>query len=392
MEELFAIKNIYGLYKGNEILVMASIMIIAFYPLLAIIKHFILPGVKKVADKKNENYSKIFAKNNLTSRIVWAFSGLYLMFWSDIFNNMISANPTMIFIENIILTIYIIISITLLLLSLMNILVDIYKTKGSAKRISIELHMHILKIIVIVCSALSIISLILGISISSLFTSLGAAAALLTFVFKDTVLGLLASLQITFQNIIKVGDWVSLPQYNADGDVEKITITVVVIRNFDQTYTTVPTSAFLTTGVKNWRPMFEKGGRRIKRSINIDIHTIKICEQKILDLFKKMPCMSDFVKENPNMFKEESGITNISMFRYYIQEYLKSNQDVHQEGFTFLVRALEPSPNGIPIELYVFTKNTSWVNYESVQGDIFDHLLGIMPQFELKSFQTVLKH
>lgn len=171
-----------------------------------------------------------------------------------------------------------------------------------------------------VSAILAIFSLVIGISISSLFTSLGAAAALLTFVFKDTLLGLIASLQVTFQNIIQVGDWVTLPQYNADGDIQKITITVVVIRNFDNTYTTVPTSAFLTTGVKNWRSMFEMGGRRIKRAISLDMSTIKICTQKELDAIKKLPYMLEFAAENTTLFDQESQTTNLTMFRSISKE------------------------------------------------------------------------
>jgi miniconductance mechanosensitive channel len=387
MEKLFTIKNIYQLYEGNEFIVLLCLMMVVFYPLLTIVKKLILPGMLKAADKKNKNYSKIFAKNNLSTRIILVFIAIYLMFWSDIFVSLHLMDQAMIRIKDLFITIYAIIAITSLLLTLLNIGTDIYKNKAVSKRIAIDLHMQIVKIIIMICAILAVISLVAGLSISGLFTSLGAAAALLTFIFKDTMLGLLASLQLTFQNIIQVGDWVTVPQYNADGDVVKITISIVTIRNFDKSYTTIPTTALLTTAVKNWRPMLEGGGRRIKRSINIDIHTIKICNQKTLDLLKKMPYMIDFAKNNADLFNEKCEITNVSMFRKYIQQFLTSNKDIHQEGFTFLIRELDPTSNGLPIELYIFTKDTGLESYESIQADIFDHLLAIIPQFNLKVFQ-----
>jgi miniconductance mechanosensitive channel len=391
MHELFAIKNVYSLYEGNQLLVMLGIMVIAFYPLLVIIKKLILPSVGKIVDKKNTNYTKIFAKHNLSKHVVWLFVAIYLMLWGDFLNKSDLMSATMASIKNVVLDIYVVITITSLLLTLMDVTVDLYQSKRKSVKVAIGLHMNILKLVVTICSVLSVFSLILSIPISSLFTSLGAAAALLTFVFKDTVLGLLASLQLTFQNIIQVGDWVTLPQYNADGDIKKITITVVVIRNFDGTYTTVPTSAFLLTSVKNWRQMFEEGGRRIKRSISLDMDTIKICDQTSLNVLKKMPTMLALAKESPELFNAKDEKTNISMFRYYIEQYLRSNQEIHQEGFTFLVRELDPTPTGIPIELYVFTKDTRWANYETIQADIFDHLLGVLPKFGLKAFQTIIR-
>ena len=387
MHELFAITDVYSLYRENQLLVMLGTMMIAFYPLLVMVKRLILPSVGKIVEKKSISYTKIFARHNLSRYVVWVLLAIYLMFWKSVFDKSDLISAAIIRIIDMILDLYVVIIITSLLLKLMDVTVDLYSNKYKSVIVDIGLHMNILKMIVMMCAILSILSLILGISVSSLFASLGAAAALLTFVFKDIVLGVLASLQLTFQNIIQVGDWVTLPQYNADGDIKKITISVVVIRNFDGTYTTVPTSAFLLTGVKNQRQMFEGGGRRIKRSISLDIDTITICDQDSLNLLKKMPGMLSLSKDNPEFFDIKAEKTNISMFRYYIEQYLRSHQQIHQEGFSFLVRELNPTELGIPIELYVFTKDTKWVNYESIQADIFDHLLGILPKFGLKIFQ-----
>ncbi len=391
MENLFTIKNIYTLYIEYQLLIMFSIMVISFYPFFLITKNILLPLMGKLIRVKDKLYPKLLSKHKLSNQIIKVFLALYMVFWADIFDksNLMTSVTTKI--KDVVITAYIIFTITSLILTIINITADLYNNRGLNKKIAIELHTQIFRIFIVLCAILAIFSLVVGISISSLFASIGAATALLTFVFKDIILGLIASLQVTFQNIIQIGDWVTMPQYNADGDIVKITITVVVIRNFDNTYTTVPTSAFLTSGVKNWRPMFEIGGRRIKRAISIDMDTIKICDQNELANIKNLPYMNDFAKENESLFDNKNQTTNLSMFRYYIGQCLKDNKNIHQEGFTFLIRTLDPTPNGISIELYVFTKDTKWINYEEIQANIFEHLLGMLPFFKLKAFQSVIR-
>lgn len=389
MEKLFALKDVYSLYEGNQLLVLVGIMIFAFYPLLFITKRLIFPGVHKIATLKGNNYDEIINKHRLTSRLIHLFIALYLMFWGDIFGKSKLVSEAVLRGKYFFVTLYLIFAITTFFLALVNIGGDIYKTKEVSRRVPIGLHAQIIKTVIVICAILTIISVVLGVSISALFTSIGAAAALLTFVFKDSVLGLMASIQLTFQDIIRVGDWVTLPSYNADGNIEKITITVVVIRNFDKTYTTVPIYAFLNTGVKNWRAMFQSGGRRIRRAITLDVDTIKICSQKDLNKFKKMPYMHDLAKAKPELFDAKNSVVNITMFRKYIEQYLKANDNIHQEeGFTFLVRQLDPTEHGLPIQLYIFTKDTKWTNHEEIQSDIFDHLFGVIHEFELKIFQS----
>lgn len=364
-------------------------MIVSFYPLLLIIKKITCKCVSKIIKNKDSYYNVILDKNYFTTKLIHLFSALYLMLWGDISEKSGVIADFIVRAKDLVINTYIVVTITLLILAIINIAVDIYKYKPTAIQTPIELHAQIVRIFITICAILSILSLVLGISISSLFTGIGAAAALLTFVFKDTVLGILASLQLTFQNIIKVGDWVTLPTYNADGNIEKITITVVVIRNFDNTYTTVPTYGFLTTGVKNWRAMFILGGRRIKRAIILDIDTIKISNQQHLNKMQSLSCMQRLVNDNNSLFDAKNNIANVTIFRHYINQYLRHHQQIHQEGFTFLVRQLDPTPHGLPIEIYVFTKDTNWTSYEAIQADIFEHLLGVMSHFDLRSFQCI---
>jgi miniconductance mechanosensitive channel len=389
MAELFAINDFYSLYKGNQTLVMFLIMIVAFYPLLYITKRVVTPSVNKIAKKRNDQYEKILDTHHFTSRLVHLFVAFYLMFWGNVFDEIDLITDKVVVIKDMMITIYLIFAISTFLLALLGIGADVYKTKSVSRRFPIGLHTQIIKMAVVVCAMLTAFSLIMGISIASLFTSLGAAAALLTFVFKDTVLGLTASIQLTFQDIIRVGDWITMPSYNADGDIEKITISVVTIRNFNKTITTVPTAAFLTNGITNWRAMFESGGRRIKRSISLDMDAIKICDQKTLDKFSKMSYIKELAKSEAPIFDSKNSTANITIFRKYIEQYLKANKNIHKEGFTFMVRQLEPTSYGVPLEIYAFTKDTKWVNHEAIQADIFDHILGIMPEFGLRAFQAV---
>lgn len=388
MGELFAIKEVYALYEGNQLLVMLGIMLITFYPFVFFVKKLLFPVVEKAADKKHPKYLQLSKKYNLSKHMMWVFVSLYLMIWSNLLGKSGLVPSAIEGFKDMLVSLAVIAAITSLLVTLIEIGAEAAKTQKNQIATALGLHMHILKIVVIICAVLSILTLILGVSVSSFFTSLGAAAALLTFVFKDTVLGLLASLQVTFQNIIQVGDWVTLPEYNADGEIQKITITVVTIRNFDGTYTTVPTTAFLNSGVKNWRHMFERGGRRIKRAISLDIDTVKICDQKMLDSLKKLPDMKGLLKQKAQWFDAKNCKTNLAMFRHYVESYLRAHQKIHKKDFTFIVRQLDPTPTGLPLELYVFTKDTNWVKYEAIQSDIFDHLLGVMPNFGLKAFQS----
>ncbi len=390
MSELFAMKNIAKLYTGNEAIVLICLMLAVFFPFLVIIRKLIFPGVNKVSQIRGNDYSNIFESYRVNSKILHIFTVFYIMFWEKLLESGNYLTKTFIKYADIALEVYIIYVVTTTINTFISVSVEMYKTKAVSRRLPLDLHSQILKILINLFAILAVFSLLFGLSISSLFTSLGAAAALLTFVFKDTVLGLLASLQLTYQDIIKVGDWVTLPNYKADGNIEKITITVIKIRNFDQTYTTVPTYAFLTTGVQNWRSMFEKGGRRIKRSISLDMDTISMLnkEQKQSLLEKKF--IKNFAKEHQDLVGTE-GVSNATLFRHYINFYLKMHQDIHNDGFTFLVRQLQPKETGLPIELYVFTKNTDWPIYEGIQADIFDHILSVMPEFKLKAFQTVIR-
>lgn len=270
------------------------------------------------------------------------------------------------------------------------------------KRIAIKPYLQVARLIAYFIAAIFIISMMVDKSPWALLTGLGAIAALLMLIFKDTILGLVASVQMSSYDIVRVGDWIVVPKYNANGDVTEVSLNMVKVQNFDKTITTIPTSALLTTSVTNWRGMEEAGGRRIKRSIHIDMHTIRFVDDSLMKKIKATQLLKSHVANKAqeidvhNSQLENKGLshingrclTNIGLFRAYCYQYLKAHPGIHDE-FTFLVRQLDPTPTGLPIQLYIFTKETDWGKYEDIQSDIFDHLLAILPHFELKVFQNM---
>ena len=385
MEHIFTSKVMdnYG-----QFILLIVLMLFAFYPLFLFVRKIANTLLLKLVEVKKQNYIDSFEKHRLPFCLTHLFISIYLFFWSEIFQQAGLLSILVIHVKDTALSIYATVFVTSTLVGLIGVLTDIYKAKPIAKKFPIVVHTHIAKIVIICCAAVIIISKVLAVSVASLFTSIGAAAALLSFIFKDTLLGLVASLQLTLQDIVRVGDVVTIPEFNTEGEVEMITITVVKIRNTDQTVTTVPTISLLSTGIKNWRSMHEAGGRRIKRAVSIDIGTIKFCTPETLSYFKKLDFMQDYAKQYSEVFKGKAQITNLTLFRHYMNEYLKRHQEVHDQEFVLMVRYLDPTVTGLPVEIYAFTKDTTLTKYEEIQADIFDHILAILPKFELLPYQS----
>ena len=234
-----------------------------------------------------------------------------------------------------------------------------------------------------------------------ILSGLGALTAVLMFVFKDILMGFVGGIQLIANKMVAPGDWIEMPKYGADGDVIEITLTTVKVKNFDNTITTIPTYALINESFKNWRNMNLSGGRRIKRFVNIDIGSIKFCSSEMLDRFKHIQIISESIQDRQQEILQYNKLhnvdestrvngrrlTNIGVFRSYVEAYLRQHPMIHQ-NMTFIVRQLSPGEKGLPIEIYVFCKDTNWIKYESVQSDIFDHILAVVPEFNLQVFQA----
>jgi miniconductance mechanosensitive channel len=285
--------------------------------------------------------------------------------------------------------------------SFLNAIYEIYQGFEVSKSKPIKGYLQVFKIILFVVGAIIAISVFLGKSPVFLLGGLGAFSAILLLVFKDPILGLVAGIQISANDMVRPGDWIVQGKSGADGVVTEISLTTVKVQNWDKTITTVPTYSLVAESFTNWRGMEESGGRRIKRSINIDMNSIRFCSQQMIDRFKQIELVKGYV-ELKNFELEQYNSTNnidnsvlvngrrqtnLGVFRAYLSAYLRSNQNIRQD-MTFLIRQLQPGESGIPMEIYVFSKVQEWAKYEDIQSDIFDHILAAIPEFELQVFQN----
>lgn len=280
-----------------------------------------------------------------------------------------------------------IVAVTLRLINaFLNVMHEIYNRRESFKNKPLKGFIQLLQVAIFFVGFILIISILIGKSPTTLFAGLGASAAILMLVFKDTILGFVAGIQLSANNMLRPGDWITMNKYGADGTVLEVTLNAVKVKNFDNTITTIPPYALVSDAFQNWRGMSESPGRRIKRSINIDMNTVCFCTPEMLATFRSMPLLTDYLNASNRV--NEDRQTNIGIFRAYLVGYLQSLPNVSRE-LTCMVRQLQPTETGIPIELYFFSSVKEWVSYENIQSDVFDHVLAIIPEFGLSVFQNV---
>ncbi|AFM32360.1 MULTISPECIES: mechanosensitive ion channel family protein [Stutzerimonas] len=295
---------------------------------------------------------------------------------------------------------FIVLTIALALGAVLDIINVVYQRRPDARLHPIKGYLQVVKIVIYAIATILIIATLIDRSPLILLSGLGAMAAVLMLIFQDTLLSLVASVQITSNDLIRVGDWVEMPQLNADGDVIDIALHTVKVQNWDKTITSIPTKRFISDSFKNWRGMQESGGRRIKRSLYLDqqsVHFLDADERKRLYRFS---LLEDYLVNKRKEIDEwnaklaERGqdpvntrrVTNLGTFRAYVERYLRAHPGVHQ-NMTLMVRQLSPTADGLPLEIYCFTNTVAWTQYEAIQSDIFDHLLAILPEFGLRVFQ-----
>jgi len=329
---------------------------------------------------------KVFNRLPLLIPLIFIYNFKNILSWPEFFDRALFSMIAVIFIS--------------FLNAFLNALNQMHAKSSFSQKFSIKSYVQVAKLLVVIFGFIIIIAILTGRSPVYFLSGIGALTAVLLLVFKDTILSLVSSVQISSNDLFKVGDWIEAPQFGADGDVIDIALHSIKIQNWDKTITIIPTNKLLDSSFKNWRGMSESGGRRIKRSINIDMNSIKFCSSGMIERFRKFKVIGKYIdqklldieKYNTENNVIEDGLingrslTNIGTFRAYIEGYLRNHNKIHDK-MTFLVRQLSPSINGLPIEIYVFANDTDWINYESIQSDIFDHLLAVVPKFDLKVFQ-----
>jgi miniconductance mechanosensitive channel len=379
--------------NATIILITILLAILADY----IVKRIIITTITRLARRSKNEWDDVFVKQKVFNRLAHLAPAL-IVFYA--LQYIFEAENLVTFLGNLTQA-YMVVVVLLVVDALLNALHEIYQKLPISQGRNIKGYVQVVKIIVYFAAVIMIIAIFSGKAPTVLLTGLGAMAAVLILVFKDTILGFVASIQLSANKMVNVGDWISMPKYNADGDVIDISLNTVKVQNWDKTIATIPTYALVSESFSNWKGMEQSGGRRIKRSINIDMNSVTFLSKTQIEKFRKFYLLKDYINKmekeiaeyNQSLQMEEGTVTNgrkmtnLGTFRKYLEEYLHQHPMIHQD-MTFLVRHLQPTDKGLPVEIYVFSKDQAWANYEKIQADIFDHILAILPEFDLHVFQN----
>jgi len=377
----------------NPFMALIAVILLSFVAFF-IARFLIARSLIYIANRTETKYDDIIVRHLRPFRVAWLAPVVLIYIFADL----IPAYQSVIEPLSLLLILWISIITINAILSAVN---DIYESSPNFNGVSIQGYLDIGKILIILVGIIFSTSLLTGKSPLVLLTGVGAIMAVLLLIFRDTILSIVASVQISTYDLVKEGDWIEVPSYGADGDVLNMSLHSIKVQNWDKTITVIPTYKMIEVGYKNWRGMQESGGRRIKRSIVIDLGSIHFCDQEMLAAFRKIDLIRQYLEtrlKGIDQYQLENAaridspldgpqITNVEIFRAYIDAYLKGRDDIHQEKMTFLIRSLAPGRSGLPIEVYAFTRTTDWVKYEQIQAEIFDHLLAAAPNFGLRVFQ-----
>ncbi len=360
-------------------------------------RKILIEVIHGVAHKSKTKWDDYLVKNKVFSAIAHLVPFLFLDFMiQTVFSSFPRIAEFLIMATDIV----IIIIVLYVIIRTLNTAKDVLVEKPRLKDKPIESYFQLAKIVFRGLFIILIISVAFKIEPLVILTSMGALTAILILVFKDTILGFVGSIQLAANDMVRIGDWITMEKYGADGDVIEINLATVKVQNFDKTITTIPTYSFISDSFKNWRGMLDSDGRRIVRSIHIKIHSIKFCSPELLSKIGEIELIRDYIDQkegeildynkeneiNKSVLLNGRNQTNIGIFRYYIQQYLEQNPAIN-DSMTLMVRQLDPSDKGVPIQLYTFTKTHDWVEYELIMADIFDHLLAAVPFFDLEVFE-----
>jgi miniconductance mechanosensitive channel len=372
------IETILAWMQANPMLVAAIAALISFI----IARYFIARGLIYITTRTQNKWDDILVKHLRPYRLVWIAPLLVAYYYAYLW-----ANETAIRTFSFFLILWLVV---LTFNSLLNAVNLIYESRTTYSGVAIQGYLDLGKLLFLAVGIILSVSLFTGQSPVLLLSGLGALTAVLLLVFQDTILSLVASVQIAANDLVKEGDWIEVPSFNADGDVTNMSLHNIKIQNFDKTFTVIPTHKLMEVSYKNWRGMSQAGGRRVKRSIYLDIQTIHFCDTEDLDRIKKLGLLDDYIsKRSWGPAPQANGLprsTNVGAFMAYVEAYLRQRPDIRKD-LTVMVRQLDPGPSGLPIEIYVFTTTTDWEQYEAIQASIFDHLLATVPDFNLRVFQ-----
>ena len=362
-----------------------------------LVRNVVVRAVQAIARKSSVTWDDTLIRHKVISRLVQIVPGLII--FSGV--SFVPGVPqTAVQLIRNVATGYMVLMLTMALTSLLSAANSIYSELPVAKTRPLKGFVQLLQIVVWIVGAVLIVAALLDRSPLLLLSGFGAMTAILLLVFKDTILSLVASVQLTAQDMVRVGDWVEMPQFGADGDVVDVQLHTVKVQNWDKTITTIPTHRLISDSFKNWRGMSETGARRIKRAINLDVSSIRFQRAEEIEKFKRFVLLKDYIADKEKELNDYNAslgpefdesvnqrrLTNVGTFRAYAFNYLKNHPRIDKD-MTLMVRQLAPGPEGLPLEIYCFTNTTVWAEYEGIQADIFDHLLAVVSEFGLRLYQ-----
>lgn len=379
-------------------LVVTGLIVIASTVLHVVLHRIVARFLARARRSGRTIWQRAFSGHGLFSRLALALQGVVVFAMANAF---LDAESLVLRFVEALTHLWIILFSLLALFSLLDALEEISRSAGRAVKLPLRGIFQSLKLVATTVALIFAVAFLIGKSPLILFSGLGAMTAVVLLIFKDPILGLVAGIQLSANNMLAVGDWLEMPQYGADGDVIDISLTTVKVRNWDKTITSIPSYALISDSFKNWRNIEAVGGRRIKRAINIDATSVGFASDDELDRLRRARLLSDYIEDKAGEIRNANRadgvdssspmntrhLTNLGIFRAYLTAYLADNENINHD-LTFMVRQLEAGPNGIPLQVYAFANQTSWVPYENIQSDIFDHIYAIIPEFGLRLHQA----
>lgn len=358
-------------------LTLVALILLISYIMTKLFRHLVIPAVHKITSRTKATWDDyLFNEKMMTSFCRMIPPIMFYLLLPSVFNNV----PQVLDILLKGCLIYLVITTLMLVNSFLNSLYEISNEHETLRNRPLKGIYQMINLVAIGIGIILIISILIDQNAATILAGLGASAAVLMLIFKDSILGLVAGVQLSANDMLRPGDWITMPKYGADGDVLEVSLTTVKVRNFDKTITTIPPYALVSDSFQNWRGMRETGGRRIKRSIFIDMTTVHFCSEKEKIMFASRGWIDEA------QAKPETQVVNLYVFRNYLQNYLREHPRTHKE-LMIMIRQMQPTSEGLPLEIYCFSNTTVWPEYEQIQGEIFDHILAVIPEFGLRIFQ-----
>lgn len=359
-------------------MIIAALLVILAIGLDYLCQAIFVGSMKKLAQHTHYQWDSLLLKRKVVHHLVHTIPGILVYALLPL---AFIRGKGLLLLSQKICAVYIVFALLLAINGFILVFLDMYNMRQVNKNRPIKGFMQVLQVLLFFIGGIVIIAILIGKSPASLFAGLGASAAILMLVFKDTILGFVAGIQLSANDMLRPGDWITVPGSNANGIVQEITLNTVKIQNFDNTISTIPPYTLVSASFQNWRGMVESGGRRVMKSIFLDLNTIKFCTPDMLNTFRKeIPLLADY--------KPDEGVTptNSQMFRVYVEKYLTSLPVVNTD-LNLIISQLQSTEYGVPIQIYFFSRNKIWKEYERIQSDIFDHFFAMVPKFELKVYQ-----